>query len=36
MLSEVGTALDNVTLPLLKQVALHVVEEGTHRDRGRR
>ena len=35
MLSEVGTALDNVALPLLKQVALHVVEEGTHRDGGR-
>ena len=35
MLSEVGTALDNVTLPLLKQAALHVVEEGTHRDWGR-
>ncbi len=32
MLSEVGTALDNVTLPLLKQMTLHVVEEGTHRD----
>ena len=36
MLSEVGTALDNVALPLFKQVALHVVEEGTHRDGGRR
>jgi hypothetical protein len=34
MLSEVGTALDNIALPLLKKVALHIVEEGTHRDRG--
>jgi hypothetical protein len=35
MLSKVGTSLDNVALPLLKQVGLHVVKEGTHRDGGR-
>ena len=32
MLSEVGASLDNISLPLLKKLALHVVEEGTHRD----